>query len=113
MRKMNSARSIAYIGLVIAAGAISLCHGLWTWSSADVGKYLTYLMLALVSSGVKIRLPPVTATLSLSFLFMLIGVSEFSRGEGILLGCGCALLQSVFLARIRPKAVQVAFNIAS
>jgi putative nucleotidyltransferase with HDIG domain len=109
---MYSFRSRAFIGIVIAAGVASLAHGCRTWTSTDPAKYLSYLLLALAAAGVKIRLPGVTITISLCFLFVLIGISEFSLGESVAMGCAAVVVQSFLLALNRPKPVQLAFNVA-
>jgi len=105
-------RTKAYIGLVIAAGALSLSHGFQGWDCANPAKFISYLILAGAASGIKIRLPGTLGTISVSFVFMLLGVSEFSLGESMLMGTFCAVVQSVFFTRVRPQRVQIAFNIA-
>src|SRR5579871_6798318 len=110
---MTSRRAQWYICLVIAAGAATLAHGLWTWTSGDLRMYLSYGMIALLASGMKISLPSVKGTMSMSFLFVLIGISTFSLGETLAMGCLGIVVQSVFLAKTRPRPVRVAFNIAS
>jgi putative nucleotidyltransferase with HDIG domain len=110
---MTSRRSTAYIALVIAAGVFTLGHGLWTWSSADQARFLSYSIIALVASGMKVSLPSVPGTMSMNFVFVLIGISEFSLGETLLTGCLGTLVQSFFYAKVRPKPVQLAFNFAS
>jgi len=110
---MNSRGATLYIALVIAAGAFAFGHGLWTWSSADQARYLSYSIIALVASGMKVSLPSVPGTMSMNFVFVLIGISEFSLGETLLMGCLGTLVQCLFYARVRPKPVQVAFSFAS
>jgi putative nucleotidyltransferase with HDIG domain len=110
---MNSRSSKAYIGLVIAAGAMAFGHGLWTWTSADLARYLSYCIIALVASGMKVSLPSVPGTMSMNFVFVLIGISQFSLGETLLTGCAGTLVQSLFYTKVRPRPVQVAFNFAS
>ncbi len=110
---MNSRSTTAYIALVIAAGAIAVGHGLWTWTSADLARYLSFGIIALVASGMKVSLPSVPGTMSMNFVFVLIGISQFSLGETLLAGCLGALVQSLFYTKVRPKPVQLAFNFAS
>jgi putative nucleotidyltransferase with HDIG domain len=105
--------SSAYIALVIGAGAVALAHGFQTWSNANRAMYLSWSIIALVASGMKVSLPSVTGTMSMNFVFVLIGLSEFSVGETLLTGCLGVVVQSIFYARSRPKPVQLAFNIAS
>jgi len=106
-------RTKAYIGLMIVAGMIGLGQGFHDWSCADPAKFLSYLILAGAASGVKIRIPGALGTISLNFIFMLLGVAEFSLGEALLLGTFCALVQSFFHAKKRPTAVQLAFNVSN
>jgi putative nucleotidyltransferase with HDIG domain len=110
---MKSPKANLYIGLVIAGGTAILGHGLWTWSSANVRRYLVYAIIAVVASGLKVSLPSVKGTMSMSFLFVLIGISEFSLGESLAMGCLGMLVQSIFLTKTRPKPIRVAFSVAS
>jgi putative nucleotidyltransferase with HDIG domain len=110
---MNSRCAAAYIALVIAAGGLALGHGLWIWTSADPARFLSFTIIALVASGMKVSLPSVEGTMSMNFVFVLIGLSQFSLGETLLTGCLGALVQSLVYAKVRPKPVQVGFNFAS
>ncbi len=110
---MNSRRATAYLVLVIAVGAFALGHGLWTWNTANPARYLSYCIIALVASGMKVSLPSVPGTMSMNFVFVLIGISDFSLGETLLAGCLGVLVQCIYDAKVRPKPVQLAFNVAS
>ena len=110
---MSSRLATLYIGLVIAGGAVILGHGLWTWSTGDLRQYLSYGLVALFASGMKVNLPSVKGTMSMNFLFVLIGISTFSLGETLVMGCLGILVQSVFLSKSRPNPVRAAFNMAS
>jgi len=110
---MTSRMANFYIGLVIAGGAAILGHGLWTWSTGDLRQYLSYGLVALIASGMKVNLPSVKGTMSMNFVFVLIGISMFSLGETLVMGCLGILVQSVFLSRTRPNPVRASFNMAS
>jgi len=112
LARMRIHLPIVYISLVIAAGAIAFCHGMWIWTSADQVRYLSFTIIALLASSTKVNLPSVTGTISMNFVFMLIGISDFSLGEALLTGCLGALVQSLLHAKARPKPIQVAFNFA-
>jgi hypothetical protein len=60
----------------------------------------------------KIRLPGFKTTISVNFVFILIGLALFSFGETVLVGLGGALVQSLWKTQTRPKPVQVLFNAA-
>ncbi|MCU1337832.1 MAG: diguanylate cyclase and metal dependent phosphohydrolase [Bryobacterales bacterium] len=110
---MKSLRANAYIGLMIAAGAGILAHGLWQWSTPDWTRYVFYLAIALVASGMKVTLPAVMGTMSMNFLFVLIGISELGRSETLAMGCLGMLVQCLVFTKTRPRPVQVLFSAAS
>lgn len=60
----------------------------------------------------KMRLPGFKTTISINFVFILIGIALFSFGETVLIGLGGALVPSLWKTQQRPKAVQVQFNAA-
>lgn len=61
----------------------------------------------------KVQLPAVAGTMSLNFLFVLIGIAQFNRGEALVMGCLGVLVQCIFHAKYQLKPVQVAFSVAS
>ena len=81
--------------------------------SGNLTQYVSYALVALIASGMKVTLPSVKGTMSMSFLFVLIGISTFSLGETLAMGCLGILVQSFFLAKTRPNLQRVAFNMAS
>src|SRR6202000_2270146 len=109
---MKSRAAQAYISVVIAAGAFLFGHGIWSmlqgpwiWTVDNQGRYLFYLAIALLASAVKIQLPSVTGTMSMSFLFVLIGAAEFTLGETLLVGGLGMMVQTIYHAKKRPVAV--------
>jgi diguanylate cyclase (GGDEF)-like protein/putative nucleotidyltransferase with HDIG domain len=100
-----------YISVVIAAGIAVLTYGAWHSSSRDVVKFLCYLAVALLASRLKVNLPGVTGTMSVNFLFILLGIIELSFSETLILGCAAILVQCI--SRDRPRPVQVAFNVCA
>ncbi len=55
----------------------------------------------------------VLATLSVNFLFVLVGVALFSMPEAMLLGVAGTIVQCLWRPRVRPQAIQVAFSACS
>jgi len=109
----TSGLASAYVGLVLAAGVAILCHGWLSWDVADWLHYISYCTIALVASGMKVGLPGVTGTMSMSFLFVLIGVSEVGLAGTLLMGCLGMLVQCLFRAKSRPRPIQILFSVAS
>jgi putative nucleotidyltransferase with HDIG domain len=110
---MTPRRATVYIATIVFAGTIILNHGLWNWTTHDWPRYISYCAIALLASGMKVTLPGVSGTMSMNFLFVLIGIAEFSLAETLAMGCLGILVQSVFHVKNRLRAVQVVFNIAS
>src|SRR5947207_15560212 len=110
---MRTAAKI-YIGSVIATG-ITLLTGclFFDWDFPNPSKYFGYLLLACIASTLKIKLPGIRGTMSTNFLFVLIGVTELSLTETVVLGCGAALVQCLWKPRKWPAATQVLFNMSA
>lgn len=106
-------RAQFYIALVIAAGggllASCIASGAFEFSDA----YLVYCLLAWGSAVLKVRLPGITGTMSMAFLFVLVAVAVFTICETVLMAAGAAMAQCCLRTRSRPKVVQVAFNVAA
>jgi hypothetical protein len=103
-----------YIGGVIALGLTLLAVCLLSqWQFPDSSRYLSYLSLAVLASVLKIKLPNMRGTISLNFLFVLIGVEELSMSQTVVLGALASVIQCVWKAKKRPTLVQVVFNVAA
>jgi len=103
----------AYLGSVLAAGTSVVAWSIWHWHSQDLFRFLVYLAISGLASGMKVVLPSLNGTMSANFLFVLIGVAELSLPETLVMGCLGIAVQSIWHARQRPRPVQVAFNMAS
>jgi diguanylate cyclase (GGDEF)-like protein/putative nucleotidyltransferase with HDIG domain len=84
---------------------------LWHWQSADLARFLSYLAVAILASSLKVQLPGIDGTMSVNFLFILLGVMELSLPETLLIGCMATAVQSVWNARNRLDPVKVLFNV--
>ncbi len=105
--------SVAYISLITSAGAASLCYSLLHWRTDDWPRFIFYSAIALIASRMKVTLPGVTGTLSMNFLFVLVGIAELSLGETMVMGCLAMLAQCLLRTKQRPQPVQVLFSVAS
>jgi hypothetical protein len=107
-------RAKIFIGMTIASGGalVAAClagEGATTHSSA----YFAYCLLALLASALKVRLPGITGTMSVNFLFILVAVAVFSFSETILLAALACVVQCLWKARRRPRLLQLSFNVAA
>ena len=72
-------------------------------SSRNIAEFLCYLLVALLASRLKINMAEITDTMSVNFLFILIGVLQLSFTETLALGCVAILAQSFFGQRQDPS----------
>ena len=102
-----------FVGLVSFIGLLACLHLLVPPSEDLSLRFLFYLALALLSASLKVKLPGVTGTLSVSFLFILIGLLELGLRDALVLGLGSALVQIYWHAKKRPVLYQVLFNLSA
>src|SRR5579864_13910 len=74
-------RAIAFVVLTAAIGSAALGHALVHWHSDDLLKFACYFAIAMLASTMKVRLPGIESTMSVHFLFVLLGVLELSLAE--------------------------------
>src|SRR5690349_17788750 len=111
---MMPAKAKIYIGLIVGLG-FSLLTGCLVFQAQfpNLPRYYSYLLLAVLASTLKIRLPGITGTISANFLFIVIGISDFTMAETLTMGCTAILVQCVWRTKSRPRLVQVIFNVAA
>ncbi|HTA44197.1 MAG TPA: HD domain-containing phosphohydrolase [Bryobacteraceae bacterium] len=106
-------RAKLYIALILIAGSIALVAQVIHFHSANPLEFWCYFVFTVLTSGLKVRLPTVFATLSVNFLSILMGIVLFSLPEAIVLGIAGTVVQCLWHPRVRPKAIQIAFSACS
>lgn len=106
-------RAIFLICATAGLGVLVMAHSFAHWQSANLSRFVCYLLIALLASGLKIQLPGIDGTMSANFLFILLGVLEMSLPETIAIGCAASLAQCVWLVSRKPDPVKVVFNVFS
>src|SRR6266481_1232379 len=101
-----------FLILVCLLGLIVAIDGARTYKLDDGPKFVAYLLTAIIASRLKVGVPEVTGTMSVNFLFIVIGIAELNFSETLILGCA-AILAQCFGRRRLPKLEQVLFNVAS
>ena len=108
-----SFRIRAFIAATALLGMWLIVSALQHWPAVDWPRFLSYLTVAIVASGMKVQLPGIDGTMSVNFLFILLGVMELSLPETLIIGCSATLVQSIWQARNRLDPVKVIFNVFS
>jgi hypothetical protein len=109
IKKMPSLAK-AYIAMLAALATVILAVAASRWNPENLAHFVQFFAFAMLASAMKIRLPGFKTTISINFVFVLIGIALFSFGETVLIGLGGALVQSLWKTQQRPKLVQVLFN---
>ncbi|HEX3743715.1 MAG TPA: HD domain-containing phosphohydrolase [Bryobacteraceae bacterium] len=99
-----------YIAIVVLLGAACLASANWRMEHLPV--FLCYLAICIFTSGMKVNLPGVLGTMSVSFLFVLLGIPDLSAGQTMLIGCAGALVQCVWKPKNGLRPVQTVFSVA-
>jgi len=100
-----------FIGLVVVLGTSVLVFGAVHQTSKNIAEFICYLGIALLASRLTVTLPGVTGTMSVNFLFVLVGVLELSFSETLILGSVSILVQALYPDR--PGAIQGTFNVCA
>lgn len=102
-------RAILFIALVVSVGVSGIAIAMVHWQSHDLLKFLCYLLIATLGSTMKVKLPGMDSTMSVHFLFILLGVLDLSLPETLIIGCTSALIQCLW--KQKPDPVKLAFNV--
>jgi len=100
-----------FITAVVIAGTGVLLYAVANPISNNIAKFICYLLVAILASRLKVHLPGITGTMSVNFLFIILGILELSFTETLVLGCAAIMVQCFY--RDRPSALQVTFNICA
>ena len=109
---MSAATSL-YIWSVVLMGGWCITRALVSFQSDDLVRFFAYLAVAVLVSGFKVNLPSIKGTMSVNFLFILIGISEMRLSETMVLGCLGTLIQCLWKPRQPIKPIRVLFSVAS
>lgn len=101
----------AFIAVVCLAATFCLLVAWAHWYSGDSVRFAAYLIAALLASSLKVIVPGAEGTLSVNFLFTLLGVLELGLSQTLIIGLASTLAQFYWRAR-RPKVVQLVFNLS-
>jgi diguanylate cyclase (GGDEF)-like protein/putative nucleotidyltransferase with HDIG domain len=106
-------RAKFYIGAILAIGIVCFTYAMAEWTCPDPIHYLCHTLIAVVAAGLKVTLPGVSGTMSVSYVFVLLSLMEFSYPETTAVACLSILVQCLWRTRSHPRVLQVGFNLAS
>jgi hypothetical protein len=103
----------AYLAFVISLGISVLIGAVTHWQCEDGERFAAYLSLGCLAGSLKVRLPGMTGTFSLTFLFVLIAVVDLTFAETVIIAISSMIVQCVWRPATRPAPIQVIFSAAS
>jgi diguanylate cyclase (GGDEF)-like protein/putative nucleotidyltransferase with HDIG domain len=82
------------------------------FQTSDVTQFLTYFVMAALAAGLRVHLPTFSGTLSINFLFILIGLVHLTRSELVVLGGAAAVIQCLLARDRKPSITKILFNLS-
>src|SRR5438270_4531986 len=104
-------RAKALISLVVAVGTGVLLYAAVYPTSKNIAQFICYLLIAILAARLKVHLPGITGTMSVNFLFILLGVLELSLPETLILGSAAVVVHCSYPDP--PNPIQVTFNLCA
>jgi hypothetical protein len=103
-----------YISIVSAAGIVAMANAFVDppWSG-NLTRFAAYFVLSLLMATLKLRLPGLTGTMSVGFVFVFLGIAQLTLPETMLMACAGVVVQCLWRAQPRPAAIQVLFSISA
>jgi len=112
MSSQRHLRARVYIGGMLLAALGCYALAFFHWQSSDPVKFFCYLAAAMAAAMFKVTLPGIEGTLSVNFIFTLLGILEMSLPETLLIGLVSTLAQFYWKPARRVKLIQLIFNLS-
>lgn len=111
--KNLSPMSKAFIAMVVVSGAAVVAWAATHDRPANLSEFILLLLISVMASRLRVKLPGLTGTMSMNLPFILIAVAQMSTVEGLGVGCLSTIAQCVPRAGKKFNWVQIVFNAAS
>lgn len=107
-----STKTRLFVALIALAGVSCIVQaGRAVVDGVDALRFVSFLALAVLSSGLNVKLPGIDGTMSVNFLFILVGIADFGFAQTMAFGLAATLVQC-FWGRKKPaSATQLIFNL--
>jgi len=102
-----------FVGFTAICASAILIHGLFTIHGWHSWEFLSLLLVAALTSRLKIKLPGLNGNMSVSLPFILIAMTQLSLPEALAVAASSILIQSVPRAPYKFKPVQMMFNVST
>ncbi len=103
--KSLSTGATLYVSVITAFGLVVFATSFLPWHSADLLRFICFLLITLLGSGLKVSLPSATGSLPVNTLFVLIAVIDLSLPEALLLGVSSTVAQAMMSRRTAVHSI--------
>src|SRR5690348_1220352 len=84
-----------YITCVLILGGLTLIAAFPEWTTHDPLRFAAFFLIAAAGSSMKVTLPGVKGTMSVGFLFILVGLMELSLAEVLAIASVSVITQCI------------------
>lgn len=105
-------RARPFVYLVCTTGMVCMLLGLLPWHSSHSLLFPSYLLLTIVASALKTVLPGSEGTVSVNFVFFLVGICNMTISETLTLVAIATVVQCFWRAKKRLSFIHFAFNLS-
>jgi signal transduction histidine kinase/DNA-binding response OmpR family regulator len=102
-----------YLFTIITLGSTIFGWALIHWHCDDPLRFASFLIAGVIASVLKIRLPGVTETFSVSALVIAVAIAYLSLSEAEAISAVAMLVQCMWHPRAKPRAIQVVFSVCA
>src|SRR6202000_1469901 len=106
-------KALALFLAVCLCGCAVLAYGVYSFRAENLTKFAAYLIICVLASRLKVRLPGIDGSISVNFLFILLGIVELNFSQTLAIGFAATLAQIFRGWKSWPKFQQVAFNVCN
>jgi hypothetical protein len=102
-----------FIAAVVVTGAAVLVNGLLHWETSRPIEMAALLVMTLIASRLKVRLPGINGSMSVNVPYLLIVAVRLSPGEALAIAALASLIQSIPAVKTPATVVQALFSSAA
>src|ERR1700686_1737757 len=110
---MTNTAKLYAISIAVAGLALSTTFIAAGWAFPETPRFLILLALTSLAAILKVKLPTIEGSMSVLFVFLLIGVATMSLAQTLAMGSIATLLQCTWKPKRRLNPLQVVFNVAA
>jgi len=102
----------AFIGFMVLAAAATIADAVFHGRGWHPYLALTLLVIAMVTSRMKVTIPGINGSMSMNLPFLMLSVIMLSATESILIACASSIIQTLPKDGSKLKPVRLLFNVS-